>query len=88
MSDQNLVSYEAASAVGQPPAELQLPRTRRSRQSHGVRCLGGLRRDPASGEGRGCDSMNRDVVVWSDLACPDLSFELHTVLLQVLPFCL
>jgi hypothetical protein len=32
--------------------------------------------------------MKRDVVVGSELACPDLSFELHTVLLRVLPLCL
>jgi hypothetical protein len=32
--------------------------------------------------------MNCDVVVGSDLAYVDFSFELHTVLLRVLPFCL
>jgi hypothetical protein len=67
----------AASALGQPPAELQLPPTRRSRNSHDLRRLGRLRRDPASCEGGGCGSVNRDVVVGSDLACPDISFELH-----------
>jgi hypothetical protein len=82
MSDQNLVPCEAASAGGQPPAELQLPSTRRSRKSHDLSGLSGLRRDPASCEERGCGSMNRDVVVGSDLACADLGLELHTALLN------
>lgn len=63
---------------GQPPAGLQLPPTGRSRRSHNLGGLRGLRRDRAGGEGGRRGSMNRDVVVGSDLACPDLSFELHS----------
>jgi hypothetical protein len=84
MSDQKLVLTRAASALGQPPAELQLSPTRRSRKSHDRASRTGLRRNPAGGQGRGCGS-NRDVVVGSDLACADLSLELHTVLLLVFP---
>jgi hypothetical protein len=84
MSDQDLVLTRTASALGQPPAELQLSPTRRNRNSHDRGSLTGLRRNPAGGQGRGCGS-NRDVVVGSDLACADLSLELHTVLLLVFP---
>ncbi len=66
-----------ASALGQPPAASQLPSTRRSRKNHDRRFLSCLHCSPARGEGRGCCLMNRDVVVGSDLACPDLSLELH-----------
>jgi hypothetical protein len=46
------------------------------------------RHDSGRAAAQRCCSMNRDVVVGSDLVCPDLSFELHTVLLRVLPLCL
>jgi len=84
MSDQNLAPCDAAPAVEKPYAELQLPPPRRSRKKHDLSRLSRLRRNPAGDEGRGRSSMNRHVVVGSNLASANLRLQLHAVLLAFL----